>query len=357
MVSMAINEASRISRRIFGLGLGGAAFAASMPSIVRAQSLTRLKMVLNWRYQGPQGWFFLAEDRGYFREAGLEVVMDQGNGSGAAVGAVASGSYDLGFGDINALIQLVAKGPAGGNTPLAISALYNRPPFTIAVKADGPIKTPKDLEGRTLGGPANDGALKLFPAFAKQAGVDLAKVQITNMQPNLREQMLQRGQVDGVFGFVNTIRFSAKLVGIDPDKDFRFINYGDYGMDLYSNAMIASRKLVNENPGALRGLLVAINKGLKDTLKDLDASVEAVAKREPLINKVVEKERLIATLKDEMSHPELAKLGLGDIDDARFAKSIGTVVEADGLPRSPAPGEVFSRAFLPPAADRITKLL
>ncbi len=103
---------------------------------------------------------------------------------------------------------------------MAISALYNRPPFTIAVKADGPIKTPKDLEGRTLGGPANDGALKLFPAFAKQAGVDLAKVQITNMQPNLREQMLQRGQVDGVFGFVNTIRFSAKLVGIDPDKDF-----------------------------------------------------------------------------------------------------------------------------------------
>jgi NitT/TauT family transport system substrate-binding protein len=243
------------------------------------------------------------------------------------------------------------------NTPLAISAMYNRPPFTIAVKADGPIKTPKDMEGRTLGGPANDGALKLFPAFAKLAGVDAAKVQLTNMQPNLREQMLQRGQVDGVFGFVNTIRFSAKLVGIDPDKDFRFINYGDFGMDLYSNAIIASRKLVNENPTALRGLLAAINKGLKDTLKDPDAAIEAVAKREPLINKAVEKERLIATLNDEMSHPELATIGIGDINDARFAKSIGVVVEADGLPRTPAPEEIFSRAFLPPVADRVTKLL
>ncbi len=217
-------------------------------------------MVLNWRYQGPQGFFFLAQDKGYLRQEGLEIEMDQGNGSGAAVGAVASGSYDLGFGDINALITLAAKA-APGSSPLAIAALYNRPPFTIAVRADSPIKAPKDFEGRTIGGPANDGALKLFPAFAKLAGIDASKVNLTNMQPNLREQMLQRGQVDGVFGFVNTIRFSAKLVGIDPDKDMRFINYGEYGMDLYSNAIIASRKLVNERPEALRGLVRAINRG------------------------------------------------------------------------------------------------
>lgn len=345
-----------ISRRRFTLAAGAAALASALPRPALAQAPTRLKMILNWRYQGPQGWFFLADDRGYFREEGLEIVMDQGNGSGAAVGAVASGSYDIGFGDINALIQLVARSQPGAATPLAISALYNRPPFTIAVKADGPIKTPKDLEGRTVGGPANDGALKLFPAFAKLAGIDASNVAITNMQPNLREQMLQRGQVDGVFGFVNTIAFSAKLVGIDPAKDFRFINFGDYGMDLYSNAMIASRKLATENPQALKGLLRAINRGLKDTLKDNDAAIEAVAKREPLINRAVEKERLVATLASEMSHPEAATLGIGDIDDARFKKSIAIVVEADGLPRVPAPDEVFSRAFLPPLADRITKL-
>lgn len=345
-----------ISRRRFSLAAGAAALVSGLPRPALAQTPTKLKMILNWRYQGPQGWFFLAEDRGYFRAEGLEITMDQGSGSGAAVGSVASGSYDLGFGDINALIQLVAKSQIGAATPLAISATYNRPPFTIAVKADGPIKTPKDLEGRTLGGPANDGALKLFPAFAKLAGIDASKVAITNMQPNLREQMLQRGQVDGVFGFVNTIAFSAKLVGIDPNKDFRFINFGDYGMDLYSNAMIASRKLATENPNALKGLLRAIDRGIKDTLKDNDAAIEAVAKREPLINKAIEKERLIATLASEMSHPEAAKIGLGDVDDARFKKSIAIVVEADGLPRMPAPDEIFSRAFLPPLAERVTKL-
>ena len=77
---------------------------------------------------------------------------------------VANGTYDVGFGDINALIELAAKKP--DDAPIAVYVMYNRPPFTIAVKADSPIKTPKDFEGRTLGGAANDGALKLFPAFA-----------------------------------------------------------------------------------------------------------------------------------------------------------------------------------------------
>jgi NitT/TauT family transport system substrate-binding protein len=346
-----------LSRRAFGAGLGAAALAAAFPKPALAQSPLKLKMVLNWRYQGPQCWFFLAQDNGHLKEAGLDVTMDQGNGSGAAVGSVASGSYDLGFGDINALIQLVAGKPPGSDAPLAVSAMYNRPPFAIAVRADSPIKTPKDLEGRTLGGTATDGALKLFPAFARLAGVDAAKVSIVNMQANLREQMLQRGQVDGAFGFVNTIRFSAKLAGIDPDRQLRFINYGDYGMDLYSNAMIVSRKLATERPEAVRGLLRAINRGLVDTLKDPDAGIEAVARREPLINKAVERERLVATLKDEMSHPEVARLGIGDVDDERFRKSIAVVVEADGLPRTPASEEVFSRAFLPPLNERVTKLV
>jgi NitT/TauT family transport system substrate-binding protein len=349
---------ARVTRRAFGLGVAAGTlvpWAGSAPAI--AQSVTRLKMVLNWRYQGPQSWFFLAQDKGYLRAAGVELDIDQGSGSGAAVGAVGSGTYDMGFGDINALIALAGRKAAPDpSTPIGIYMMFNRPPFTIAVKADGPIKTPKDLEGRNLGGPANDGALQLFPAFAKLAGFDPAKVTITNMAPNLREQMLQRGQVEGVFGFVNTIRFSAKLAGIDADRQFRFINYGDHGMDLYSNCLIVSRKLVAEKPEALRGVVAAFNRGLVDTLKDLDAAVESVSRREPLINKPVEKERLVATLKDEMGHPEIATFGLGAPDPARLAKSIGIVREANSLPRQPGLEEIFTDAFLPPMADRIRAL-
>ena len=335
-------------RHLIVAGLGGLAAPAL------SQSRTRLRLTLNWRYQGPQGMFFLAEERGYFREAGVDVVLDQGEGSAASITKVATGAYDLGFGDINAAVAFAATQSA--EAPVGIMMLYNRPPFCIAVRADGPIRTPKDLEGRTIGGPANDGALQLFPAFARLAGVNAARVNITNMQPQLREQLLMRGQVDGIFGFVNTIRFSAQLIGINPDTAYRWFLYGDHGMDLYSNAIVARRALVRDNPAALSGFVRALNRGVVDMLRDPDAAVAAVRRRDSLVDSAVERARLVATVRDEMSHPEIERIGLGDIVEERFARGVGILVEAQNLPRRPAVEEVFDRRFLPPMSERIMRL-
>lgn len=313
---------------------------------------TSIKLVLNWKYQGPQGLLFLAEDRGYFKQEGLSVTMDQGNGSGAAVPLVANGAYDMGFGDINAVVEFAAKQP--DKAPVGVFMMFNQPPFTVAVKADSPIKSPADFPGHTLGGAANDGALKLFPALCSITKIDCTKVTTTNMQPNLREQMLMRGQVAGVFGYVNTIRFSAKLIGVDPDKDIRFINYGDYGMDLYSNAIIVSKTFLKKNPEAVKGFVRALNRSIKDAIADPKTAIASVKAREPLIKDGVERERFDATLADEMNHPEIAKIGLGDVDDARLARSIDILVQANGLTRTPAVTEIFDRSFLP-SKDKLLK--
>lgn len=167
------------------------ALAVTAGSVATAQAETKIKLVLNWKYEGPQGMFFLAQDRGYFKQEGLDVTFDQGNGSGAAVPQVANGAYDMGFGDINALIELAAKKPE--DAPIGVYMIYNRPPFTVVVKSDSPIKSAADFPGHKLGGPANDGALKLFPALCATAKIDCSKVEIINMQPNLREQMLMQG--------------------------------------------------------------------------------------------------------------------------------------------------------------------
>ena len=333
------------------LAAASVAVMAALPLAAHAQ--TRIKMVLNWKYQGPQAWFFMAQDKGYFKAEGLDVEIDQGEGSSASITKVAAGAYQAGFGDLNALIDIAAKRPA--DAPVGVYMIYNTPPFTIVVKKDSPIRTPKDLEGKTIGGPANDGALKLFPAFAKVAKLDAAKVNITNMAPNLREQMLLRGQVDAVFGYINTVYFSAKLVGIDPEKDLRFINYGDFGMDLYSNAIVFSRGCVQENPKAVAGFLKALNRAINDSLANPEAAMDVVMKREPLLQRGVEKERLVATIKQEMGHPEIARIGLGDVDPQRLSRAIAMVVDANGLPRTPANDEVFDRSFLPPRADRASK--
>lgn len=340
-----------LPKRAFSL-LGAGALALSCAA---ASAQTPIRMVLNWKYEGAQAWFFTAQDKGYFKAEGLDVTIDQGEGSAASIPKVAAGAYQAGFGDMNALIDLSAKRP--DDAPVAVYMLYNTPPFTLVVKSDSPIRTPKDLEGKTVGGPANDGALKLFPAFAKIAKVDASKVSITNMAPNLREQMLSRGQIDAAFGYLTTITFSAKAMGLDPAKDLRFIRYGDNGMDLYSNAVFFSRSFVRDKPEAVRGFVKALNRAIRDVIADPDAGVDAVMKREPLLKREVEKEKLLATLRNDMSHPEIARIGLGDIDEARMKRAIDIVVDANQLPRTPAVGEVFDRRFMPARADRPSSLI
>ena len=347
---MSLSSPTRRLAGALGIALGLA--LATLPAPAAAQ--TRIKMVLNWKYEGPQAWFFLAQDKGYFKEEGLDVEIDQGEGSAASIPKVASGAYQAGFGDLNALIDLSSKRPA--DAPVAVFMIYNTPPFTLVVKQDSPIRSPRDLEGKTVGGPANDAALKLFPAYARLAKIDASKVNITNMAPNLREQMLVRGQVDAVFGFITTVTFSARAMGMDPAKDLRFIRYGDSGMDLYSNAVFFSRSFVKDNPKAVQGFVRALNRAIKDVIADPVAGVEYTLKREPLLKREVEREKLLATLRNDMNHPEIGRIGLGDIDPERLKRAIAIVHEANQLPRLPAPEEVFDRGFLPARAERPAKL-
>ena len=91
-----------------------------------AQTPTKIKFILNWKYYGPQAWFFIAQDKGYFKAAGLDVEFDQGDGSPGAPTKVAAGAYDAGFGDLPTVIQLAAQRPA--EAPIGVYMLYSNPP-------------------------------------------------------------------------------------------------------------------------------------------------------------------------------------------------------------------------------------
>jgi NitT/TauT family transport system substrate-binding protein len=342
---------SRIQKHLVAATLSlGLAFAGSSPALAD----TDIDLVLNWKYEGAQAWFFLAEEKGYFKEQGLNVTIDQGSGSAASIPKVASGSYDAGFGDTNALIQLAATQPE--LAPVAVYMIYNTPPFVIAVKADSPITKPTDLEGKTVGAPATDAALKLFPAFADLAGIDQSKVTINNMSPSLREQLLMRGEIDAAVGYITTITFSAKGMGLDPKKELRFIRYGDHGMDLYSNAVFFSQDFIKNNPEAVRGFVAALNQAIQDAIANPEEAIDALMKREPLLNREREMDKMLTTVRNDMSHPEMAKVGLGNVDDARLKKNIDTVVSANSLDNTPTITQIFDHSFLPPRDARPSKL-
>jgi NitT/TauT family transport system substrate-binding protein len=311
----------------------------------------RIRFILDWKAQGPAAWFYVARDKGYFQAEGLDVTVDQGDGSAAAVSHIMTGAYEAGFGDINAVIQNAVQRP--GEQPVMVYLLYNRAPYALIVKADGPIKTLKDMEGHTLAAPAGSATERMFKPLAIRNGVDPAKVKVLNAAPNLIEQLLVGGQADGIaqFGLTSYMNFVA--MNKSPDKDFRWFFYSDNGLDLYSNGILVSQKLLKENPDAVRGLVKALNRAILEVAANPDEGIAVLKKVEPLTNAELEKKRLVYAIDQQLRTTEVARLGLGDLDDSRLEAAIKTVSDAYGLSRAPAISEVFTRTFLPPKADRV----
>ena len=156
----------RARRCIASAGL----LAAALPRRC-AQAQTPIKFQLDWRFEGPAALFLASAAKGYFKAAGLDVTIDAGNGSGGTVTRVASGTYDMGFADLAALMEFHANNPDAPNKPVAVMMVYNNTPAAVLTLKKSGIKTPADLNGKKLGAPVFDAGRRAFPIFAKANSV------------------------------------------------------------------------------------------------------------------------------------------------------------------------------------------
>ncbi|WP_448955794.1 ABC transporter substrate-binding protein [Labrys neptuniae] len=316
----------------------------------------QVRFFLNSFFSGPQAPFFLAADNRHFEREGLEVHFTEGASLAYSVPVLAAGGYDVAYGDMNTLIELKSVDPA--SSPLAVWAMHNRSPYTIAVDADGPVQRPADLVGRKLVSHPEDAAWKLLPEFCIATGLDISSIDVEPSDLGHEEMvpLMREGRWEGIFGFVNTVRAHTIEAGLDPDKVLRHLEFRHYLPELYGGAVMVTRSFAQNTPQAVRGLLSAINLGLKDAIADPDAAIAAVARRNPNIDVKANRARLLGTLALEMAGPEGGRIGIGDADDERIAAGAALITKAKGLARVPKASEVFDRQFLPPLGERVTSL-
>jgi len=322
-----------------------AALAAALSFAGAAQAQTAIKFQLDWRFEGPSALFLHPAAQGYFKDAGLDVTIDSGSGSGATVTRVASGTYDMGFADMAALMEFHANNPTAPNKPVAVMMVYNNTPAAVLALKKSGIRTPADLSGKKLGAPVFDAGRKAFPIFEKANNV--SNVAWTSMDPPLRETMLVRGDIDAITGFSFTSLLNLEARGV-ATNDIVVMPFADYGVKLYGNAIIASPKLIQENPEAIRAFLTAFAKGAKEVIAKPD--VASVRARDGIINVPLETRRLQLAINSVVASPDAYREGFGQIDPARLALMASQVSDAFATQTRVDPNAVWNGSMLPTRA-------
>ncbi len=326
------------------------AFAISAGMAATGQAQTPVKFTLDWRFEGPAAPFTVALDKGYFKAEGLDVTIDTGSGSRESIPRVASGTYDIGAGDVNSLVRFRDENPTIDLK--AVMMVYDRPPFAIVGrKSKGIGADPRSLMGKKLGAPAADGAYAQWPIFKSVNKLDDSTMKFENVGFPVREPMLASGEVDAVFGFSFSVYMNLKSRGV-PVDDIVLILMSDHGVELYGNVLMVAPKFAAEKPEAVKGFIKALTKGLRDTVADPAAATATVIKRNDVAKQEVEKERLELSLTQNFVTPWVKANGYGGIDQARFAKSIDQIGLTFNFKAKPKVQDIFTEAFLPPPAER-----
>jgi NitT/TauT family transport system substrate-binding protein len=318
-----------------------AALMAATPALAQD---TEIQFALDWRFEGPSAPYFLAIDNGYFEEEGLDVEITAGQGSLDAIPKVASGSFQMGFADINSLVRFLDQNP--GAPVIGAMMVYDNPPFSIVGRVSQGIEGIDDLEGSVLGAPPPDGAWAQFPILAEVNDIDVSTITVEEVGFPTREPMLAEGNVDAVTGFNFSSYLSLARLGV-PEEDITTILFAEHGVALYGNAVIVNTNFAEENPDAVTGALRAIAKGWADAIADPEAGAAAVLERNPAGDLELETRRLQLAIDGNVLTDYVMENGMGGIDPDRMATALEQLELTYDFQNEPDMSLYFTDAYLP----------
>ncbi len=333
------------SRRQFLRHAGIAASFAAIPFArsARAQSKRQVTLRLDWLYQGPNAGFLIAQDKGFYEQAGLNVEIGPGKGSGSTAQIVASKAAQFGFADGFVVGNSVSK----GMSIRMVAGIFRRNPTAVVVLDESDIRTPKDLEGKTVAIPTGATQFQQWPAFVKGCGLDGSKIRVVNIDPAGSPPALITGQVPAIAGYAQGYVPSVEIRG---NKKARILWYADCGVNAVSNGIIVHNDLVKEDPALIRAFIAATIKGFlygRGHLDELTATVKKFS--EATVPAISRREAELSF--NTWVTPSTAGKPLGWMADKDWEETVAVLKQYGGVTSSLEAGDLYTNEFVPAGAE------
>jgi NitT/TauT family transport system substrate-binding protein len=325
------------------------ALVATTPAVTQ-QQLVPVTLTTGWILAGNSAPLIVADQNGYFTEGGVKVNIVRGYGSADVITKVGAGAYQAGTGYLPVLVQAIAKDPNFDAVAVMIS--YDASPDSITGPKKTGIRTPKDLAGRKISAQPNAPTTLMFEPFAKAVGIEPSSIKLVEVAPELMSVVVHQGQADGVAQYSSSAIVAFGKLGYKPDELYQF-KYADYIENLYGNALILQKSWAKKQPDAAKGLVRAYVRGLIEARKSPGAAIDALLKREPLLNRHIEEADLELANKDYYFTKNVLAKGVGYQTAADVDSFIKLLITPLKLPRVPTASEVYTAEYMPDPKERM----
>lgn len=331
-----------MTRRSFSVSRLPILAALLMAFGAAAQAADKLTVQLDWLPGGDKSFVYAGVQQGFFKAEGLEVKIVPGRGSADAVTKVASGSADVGFGGISALMMAAAE----GRIPVkAVMSLYSKQPDALFTRADSKIKSLKDMEGKTVAMPTFSSSNALWPIVLQKNGIDPARIKVIKSDPATLAPMLAQGRVDATINWMTVapgFQTVLKLAG----KELSVLPWTQFGLEGYGWSALASDKIIKERPDVLKRYVRALVKSLEFSIAHPQQAAESLKAQVPEAEVAVLKAELEASIpliRNEISQRD----GLGRFEPRLLASTWNWVAQSMGYdPKKVDPETLVDRSFL-----------
>ncbi len=301
-----------------------------------AAATDKVTMRLNWVVGAEFAPIYLARDKGFFADEGIDVDILPGQGSTVTVKLVGNGDADFGEAGADQVLMAYAKG-----LPVVSTAvILQKSPVSIIFPTDTGIKSLTDLYGKTLGVPTLSVGEKQWRYVAKSNKLDMSKIHEVSLGTGIA-QMIEARKVDASIAFF----FNDGLKATSDGIPMSWILMSDVGLPIYSDALIVNQNTIEKNPDLVRRFTRAFIKGWTYAVAHEPETLELFLKDNPTVDAKYSALKLPEVLKLTQT-PDTQAHGIGYSTAANWEAMQNALVEMGIMSGKIDVKEIFTNEFL-----------